>query len=175
MGCVEINGKKSFASLLAILGSNDWSVKVSQRELRILQSTEPESEKATAPTLAKAGRNEVDSALRALDEIPDTESGEIAVPWVIANRPKLDSEEWRKSVIQNVPIAGLLATQPRLTRKRVEFFVLNPGAIEEGKRAMPNVYHSNNERVIVDGHHRLAALWMLGADHANVWVLEGSQ
>ena len=126
-------------------------------------------------SITKAGRNEVDAALIALDEIPDVEPGEIAVPWVITNRPKLDDEEWRESVIKSVPIMTLLASQPRLTRERVEFFILNPGAIEEGRRALPNVYHRGNEWVIVDGHHRLAALWLLGADHANVWLLEGSE
>jgi hypothetical protein len=125
--------------------------------------------------ITKAGRNEVDSALKALDEIPDVEPGEIAVPWVMTNAPKLEDEEWRESVVKNVPIGTLLASQPRLTRERVEYFILNTGSVEEGRRAFPNVYHRGNEWVIVDGHHRLAALWLLGADHANVWLLEGSE
>jgi hypothetical protein len=126
-------------------------------------------------SITKAGRNEVDAALKALDKIPDVEPGEIASPWVITRRPKLDNEEWRASVIKSVPITMLLASQPRLTRERVEHFILNPGSIEQGRRALPNVYDHGNEQVIVDGHHRLAALWLLGADHANVWLLEGSE
>ena len=58
----------------------------------------------------------------------------------------------------------------------MEFYIKNPGAIEEGRRAYANVYGKlvGDERdlVIVDGHHRLAALWLLGADMANVWYLE---
>jgi hypothetical protein len=48
MGCVEISGNKSYASLLAILGQKGWKVKVSQRTLRNLQSTEPPKEKTVA-------------------------------------------------------------------------------------------------------------------------------
>ena len=140
-----------------------------------MQNSKTSKKYVAKPLVIKVGRNEVDAALIALDEIPDVELGEIAVPWVIINRPKLDDEEWRESVIKNVPIMTLLASQPRLTRERVEFFILNPGAIEEGRRALANVYHRGNEWVIVDGHHRLAALWLLGAGHANVWLLEGSE
>lgn len=152
--------------------SKKWVKKIDEYAQRVGLS---DLLKSDISSLTKAGRNEVDAALQALDKIPDVEPGEIASPWVITRRPKLDNEEWRASVIKSVPITMLLASQPRLTRERVEHFILNPGSIEQGRRALPNVYDHGNEQVIVDGHHRLAALWLLGADHANVWLLEGSE
>jgi hypothetical protein len=53
--------------------------------------------------------------------------------------------------------------------------VKNPGAMEEGRRAFANVYDSGGRLAIVDGHHRLAALWLLGADDALVWMLRGAE
>jgi len=122
--------------------------------------------------LVKAGRNAIDIALEKLNKIPMVDDEHIAVPWPITKRPKLDPEVWADSSIQSVVIADLYATQKLLTKERVVFFIENPGAIELGRRAFANVYDLGERLVIVDGHHRLAALWLLGADAANVWFLE---
>lgn len=133
------------------------------------------SRKANEPDVTKAGRDQVDEALEALDEIPDVSEGEIAVPWPTTGKVDLDPEVWRESKIVTVPIHDLIATQERLKRDRVEYYILNPGAIEEGKRAFANILARGDEMLIVDGHHRLAALWLLGADFSNVWFLEEGQ
>jgi hypothetical protein len=122
--------------------------------------------------LTKAGRNAIDVALAKLDNIPMVDDKHIAVPWPITERPKLDPEVWSESTITSVVIAELHASQELLTKERVVFFIENPGAIELGRRAFANVYDLGERLVIVDGHHRLAALWLLGADEANVWFLE---
>lgn len=131
-----------------------------------------DSEKALEPDVTKAGRDQVDNALAALDKIPDVADGLIAVPWETADKVTLDPEVWRESTIVSVPIISLHATQTKLKRERVEYYILNPGAIEDGKRAFANVYAQGDDLLIVDGHHRLAALWLLGAEQANVWYLE---
>ena len=122
--------------------------------------------------LIKAGRNVIAEALQLLDDLPDIEPGLIAVPWPVSPRPELDPTVWEESVIQDVKVADLVATQKLMNRDRVEFYVKNPGAIEENRRAYANVYAQDSELLIVDGHHRLAALWLLGAEVANVWFLK---
>lgn len=142
----------------------------------VMDMTDDEAEfdadKSAHAVVTKANRDVVDNALFALDRIPMVDSEHIAVPWPITERPRLDPEVWSDSVIQAVEIESLFASQALLTKSRVEFYVMNPGAIEVGRRAFANVYATDNRNVIVDGHHRLAALWLLGAEVANVWFLE---
>jgi hypothetical protein len=128
--------------------------------------------KGTEVDLTKAARNAIHRALMKLNRIPMVDDDHIGVPWPITERPKLDPEVWAESAIQSVVIADLYASQELLTKERVVFFIQNPGAIELGRRAFANVYDLGERLVIVDGHHRLAALWLLGADEANVWFLE---
>ena len=121
----------------------------------------------------KAGRAAINNALRDLDAIPMLDDKHISVPWQrIVKRPKLDPEVWVDSEITAVTISDLCASQTLLTKERVEFYIMNPGAIEEGRRAFANVYATGNRNVIIDGHHRLSAFWLLGAEVANVWFLE---
>jgi hypothetical protein len=120
--------------------------------------------------LLKAGRNAIVEALTALDAISAT-GGKIPTPWPIGEPPTVDPKEWETSEIETVPIAGLTATQRTLNVERVREYVQNPGKIDENRRAFANVYANSDGLMIVDGHHRLAALWLLGADNANVWVL----
>lgn len=128
-----------------------------------------------ASDLVKAGRNVVAQALEALDNLPLVNGYNLAVPWPIVQRPDLDPEEWEVSIIETVRIDLLHATQKYLNKRRVEFYVRNPGAIEEGRRAFANVYDSGGTLAIVDGHHRLAALWLLGAEDALAWMLREAQ
>lgn len=116
------------------------------------------------------GRNAVVLALTALDAMPAT-NGKIPTPWPIGELPTLDPELWEASKIETVPIAELTATQRTLNLERVREYVRNPGKIDENRRALANVYANSDGLMIVDGHHRLAALWLLGADNANVWFL----
>lgn len=121
-------------------------------------------------SLLKAGRNVIGDALDALDAIP-AKDGKIPVPWPIGKRPVLDPEVWEDATIESVHIEGLKATQRTLNVETVRAYIKTPGAIEENRRAFANVYANSDGLMIVDGHHRLAALWLLGADHSNVWYL----
>ena len=128
--------------------------------------------KTVDPDLTKAGRNVIGEALAKLADIPDVKPGQIAVPWKSTTRPKLDPEVWEESILKSVAIKDLTATQATLNRGRVKYFINNPGNVEDNRRAYANVYDSEGIEKIIDGHHRLAALWLLGADSANVWFLE---
>ena len=120
----------------------------------------------------KAARQVVTDALEALDKIPMVDADHISVPWPITKRPNLDPEVWEGSELATVRIEDLYASQKLLTKDRVAFFIKSQGSIEPGRRALPNVYAFNGRNVIVDGHHRLAAFWLMGAEMSNVWFLE---
>lgn len=124
--------------------------------------------------MVKAPRAAVNNALAMLANLPTATVRDgkelIASPWPIVTRPTLDPDVWIDSTVEDVSIEDLYATQQFLNRERVAQFVENPGAIENGRRALANVY-DNGRMLIVDGHHRLAAYWLLGANRANVWYL----
>lgn len=124
-----------------------------------------------ATDLTKAGRNVIGQALALLDQQPRVSEFRIAVPWPVMQRPEIDATRWEYSTLETVPISDLHATQDELSINRVRFYIKNPGAIEENRRAFANVYDADGRLAIVDGHHRLAALWLLGADEALVWML----
>jgi hypothetical protein len=132
----------------------------------------PSVGKSVNATLTKAGRDAVDAALAELDKIPMVDDIHIDVPWPIVARPKLDPEVWADSEIQAVTIKELFASQKFLKKEQVAYYIANPGSVERGRRALANVYAIDNRNVIIDGHHRLAAWWLLGAEVANVWFLE---
>lgn len=120
----------------------------------------------------KAARERVKEALAKLNQMPMIDDEHVAVPWPVMKRPKLDPEVWEDSNIESVTINDLYASQHKLRKKAVANYIRTQGAPEAGHRALANVYAIDGHNVIVDGHHRLAALWLLGADVANVWFLE---
>ena len=122
--------------------------------------------------IVKAARERVAEAIAELDKIPMLDDEHIAVPWPFMKRPKLDPEVWAASDIKDVTISDFYASQHKLRKNAVEQYIRTQGAPEAGHRALANVYAIDGHNVIVDGHHRLAALWLLGADVANVWFLE---
>ena len=129
--------------------------------------------KGLSAGIVKAARLRVKEALKKLDAIPMVDGEHIAVPWPITKRPKIDSELWSDSDIKALRINALTASQSKLEKKQVADYIRSQGAPEEeGKRALANVYATSDRNVIIDGHHRLAALWLLGAEVANTWYLE---
>ena len=122
--------------------------------------------------LTKASRDAVGRALAALKLIPKVDKKHIRAPWLVTERPALDPEMWAGSNIRAVHIQDLYASQHLLRKKTVKKYIKTVGNVDPDERSLGNVYDTNNRLVIVDGHHRLAALWLLGADFANVWFLE---
>lgn len=120
-------------------------------------------------------RDLIKEALKVLDSLPG-DGDRIPVPWPELPKPVVDEVAWQRSVIESVRVDDLFASQPYLSRDNVRKFIENPGQVSDGKRALPNVvlshFDGKSVKIIVDGHHRLAALWLLGADHANTWFLE---
>jgi hypothetical protein len=96
----------------------------------------------------------------------------IAVPWEIVERPKIEKTEWEHSDLQAFEIDQLFASQPYMVRENVAWHISHAGHSHDSKNSFPNVLkNKDGQRLIYDGHHRLAAWWLLGAEVANVWYL----
>lgn len=133
---------------------------------------EDEMQLAAKPSLVKVGRNAMTRALERLMNLADEKPNLIPVPWQKATRPKIDTERWRDSVLQTYNIAELTATQDHLKRDDVEWHIMNYDVVPEGQHALPNVVLRNGQPLIYDGHHRIASMWLMGADTVTAWTLE---
>lgn len=129
-------------------------------------------ELAVEPELVKVKRRAIDRALDRLAKLPDAEPNKIKVPWPVMKRPKMPTEAWGDAELRSFKIEDLYATQPYVHRDNVAWHLehLNDNAADN--KSLPNVVVEDDMNLIYDGHHRLVAYWLLGADWSNCWTLE---
>ena len=130
------------------------------------------SSKMDKPSLVKVGRNAMTRALERLANLADEKPNHIGVPWERVKRPKIQTEAWRESTLRTFNIVELIATQNYLKRDDVEWHIMNYDVVPEGQHAMPNIVLRSGQALIYDGHHRIASLWLMGADTVTAWTLE---
>ena len=149
-----------------------WSRKIAKRMESDSKNNKQTGKFMDSADIMKAHRKRIDRALEKLDELPEKD-GLIEVPWKIKERPDIDHDEWANSKLRAVSIDELYATQEYVKKKNIKWHIEHPGETHEGKNAYPNVIkNKEGKRLIYDGHHRLAALWLLGADEALAWYLK---
>lgn len=124
-----------------------------------------------ATDLVTADPGSIDRALDALDALPKVGDFDVAAPWPVVRMPEIDATLWETATIEPVRIDSLHATKTSLNRHRMRHYITNPEAMEVHRRAFANLYESRGTLVIVDGHHRVAALRLLGAEDAPAWIL----
>lgn len=96
----------------------------------------------------------------------------IACPWAVDSRPKIQNSDWAESTLQGFVIADLTATQDYLKRDTVRYHLEVLSKVATGENINPNVVTHNGINKIYDGHHRLMAMMLIGAEQVNCWVLE---
>lgn len=131
-----------------------------------------EIELAAEPELVKVKRNAIERAIQRLENIPDVEPNKIAVPWPVTKRPKLPTEAWAEAALTSIKIETMYATQPYVHRDNVAWHLVHLNDNATDNKALPNVVVDGDDALIYDGHHRLVAYWLLGADWSNCWTLE---
>jgi len=124
------------------------------------------------PELVKVRRNVLDQALTQVENMVEVSPGKVAVPWEQQPRPKIPTANWAESMLHGFHIQDLVATQPYLDKKTVVYHLNHLAKAAEADHAIPNVVLSDGFKKIYDGHHRLAAMWLLGAEMVNCWTLE---
>ena len=143
----------------------------------------------TAPDFEKAGvpsKSEVKDALSRLmvlpneaaehptSDSPDQLANTVESPWQVVDTVEgnyiVDPDVWQKAQLTLVNIKELYGTNTGLNRKNVADHIESMGQALTPYRGYPLVYNDGEKNIIIDGHHRLFAMWLLGMDQAPVWL-----
>jgi hypothetical protein len=143
----------------------------------------------TAPDFEKAGvpsKAEVKDALSRLmilpneaaehpvSDSPEQLANSVESPWPIVETVEgnyiVDPDVWQKAVLTLVNIKELYGTNTGLNRQNVADHIESMGQALTPYRGYPLVYNDGEKNIIIDGHHRLMAMWLLGMDQAPVWL-----
>ena len=141
----------------------------------------PDYEKAGVPS-----KSEVKDALSRLailpneaaehpvSDDPDTLANSVESPWPIAETVGgnyiVDPDVWTKAKLTLINIKELYGTNYGLNRENVAKHIESMGQALTEYRGYPLVYNDGEKNIIIDGHHRLFAMWLLGMDQAPVWL-----
>jgi len=82
----------------------------------------------------------------------------------------VDPDVWQKAELKLVNVQSLYGTDTVMDREKVADRIKAMGQSLKPYRNFPLVYDDGEKQVIIDGHHRLFAMWLLGMDQVPVWV-----
>lgn len=94
----------------------------------------------------------------------------IEVPWARIEQITVNPDVWSKAKPALVNLKNLTATDPYLRRKKIQKHVEAMGQKTTSSDSLALVIEREGKQVIIDGHHRLMAMWLLGQDTAPVWL-----
>lgn len=124
------------------------------------------------------GPVEVQRALSRLEILPnpanpslseDERDKYVESPWATTDAVTVDPNVWDNAIQVVVRMDELTGTDPYLKRKRVRKGIEAMGQSNTAFRSLPLTVDIEGRIVIIDGHHRLMAQWLLGNDTAPVW------
>ena len=128
------------------------------------------------------GPNEVVTALSRLAILPNPNEPAmqdnkrfVESFWEQVPIPTIDPNIWDTAQAEVVTLSELKGTDPYLKRSKIEKHIVSMGQALTPFMSLPYVVEYDGSLIIVDGHHRLAALWLLGVDRAPVWLAKESQ
>jgi len=150
-------------------------------EVKPPKELEPDFQKAGVPSKA-----EVKDALSRLKILPNaagdhpmSDSPEqiadsVSSPWPIVETQDGDypvnPDVWERAVLTLVNVKELYGTDTGLDRSNVADHIESMGQALTPYRNYPLVYNDGEKNIIIDGHHRLFAMWLLGMDQVPVWL-----
>lgn len=109
-----------------------------------------------------------------VSDSPEDLEDSVASPWPIVETQDGDypvnPDVWQKAELTLVNIKELYGTDTGLKRSNVAEHIEAMGQALTPYRSYPLVYDDGEKLIIVDGHHRLFAMWLLGMDTAPVWL-----
>jgi Phage portal protein len=138
-------------------------------------------DKAGVPSKAevKAGLSRLKILPNAAGDHPTSDNPEkladsVASPWPLVETQNGDypvsPDVWEKAELALVNVKDLYGTDTQLDRKNVADHIEAMGQALTPYRNYALVYDDGEKQVIVDGHHRLMAMWLLGMDQVPVWL-----
>lgn len=120
----------------------------------------------------KFSQDQIDAAVAAVNAMPG--GNKIPTFWPKPkNMPDISDVDFGDVQTTTVPLKGLMASNNNLKRDRLLWHVKNPGKALHNNpfTAMPLVCTTDEGTTIIDGHHRIAALQLLGATKSQVYNL----
>ena len=109
-----------------------------------------------------------------VSDSPDDLQDSVASPWPVIETQDGDypvsPDVWEKAELTLVNIKDLFGTDTGLKRSNVADHIEAMGQALTPYRSYALVYDDGEKMIIVDGHHRLFAMWLLGMDQAPVWL-----
>ena len=133
------------------------------------------------PVVGVPSSLDVERALSRLEILPnptdvtDTQSNKfVQSPWTFEPMPTINPNIWDTATMQLVDIADLFSTDKYLKRKNVRKHIGQMGQARSPFRSYAMVLEHDGKALIIDGHHRLMSLWLLGLDKAPVWLVKES-
>lgn len=131
------------------------------------------------PTVGVPSSLEVTRGLSRLEILPNPNNPAlekpekfVEPPWTIEPVPTVDPNIWDQATVQLVQFTDLFSTDPYLKRKNVKKHIVNMGQALTPFRSYAMVLEHEGKPIIIDGHHRLMALWLLGLSQAPVWYVK---
>ena len=105
---------------------------------------------------------------------PEALADSVSSPWSIVetengNYP-VDPDVWSKAQLTLVNVKDLYGTDTALDRSNVADHIESMGQALTPYRGYPLVYDDGEKQIIIDGHHRLFAMWLLGMEQVPVWL-----
>jgi hypothetical protein len=145
------------------------------------ETTVPDFEKAGVPSksevkdaLSRLAILPNEAAEHPISDNPDELANSVESPWPIVDTVEgnytVDPDVWQKAQLTLVNIKELYGTNTGMNRKNVADHIESMGQALTPYRGYPLVYNDGEKNIIIDGHHRLFAMWLLGMDQAPVWL-----
>lgn len=91
-------------------------------------------------------------------------------PWRVMPVPTIAPDTWDRAELAIVDLAALLGTDKWLWRDNLRKHIKALGQAITPNRSLALILDTGRDRLIIDGHHRLMAWWLLGQDKAPVWI-----
>ena len=105
---------------------------------------------------------------------PEKLAESVESPWPVVETAEgnyiVNPDVWEKAKLTLVNIKELYGTNYGMSRKNVADHIESMGQALTPYRGYPLVYNDGEKNIIIDGHHRLFAMWLLGMDTAPVWL-----
>jgi 3-methyladenine DNA glycosylase AlkD len=125
------------------------------------------------------GPTEVELALSRLAILPNPNHPElkdpekfVESPWEVVPVPTVDPNLWDDAETRLVSLNELVGTDSWLKRKNVAKHIEAMGQAVTEFRSWALIAEVDDRLVIIDGHHRLMALWLLGQDKAPAYIVK---
>jgi hypothetical protein len=91
-------------------------------------------------------------------------------PWQSILPPTVNPSVWDNAELALLPLQELTGTDSYMRRKKVKKHIKVMGSAVTPYRNFALVIERDGQYIILDGHHRLFAMWLLGMQEAPVWL-----